>query len=805
MKTNTIYIALILVFLNAVNSFSAVLEKIEKVEQFSTIQFFLTFDTTPRYTIEQTGRRIDLLFINTTLATTAVLPTEDQNIIRYGTAKSKDLLTISLFLRYLSEKHSISEVDDNKLVLELIPGSIYTKNFKNLERQLDGAIFHQQDQVIKRTPLTDSIYKHNWKSFYSNYEADINIDLEVKLTWPPFPVIQYLPPHYKKNIELLPENLIQAAKNGVWGELNFEIPNLINKAIDDPEKQKLLALTYGEILGRQGDFVGSYKQFYLLAEKYPKELLATFANYLMLLIQAEYADPYLANFELKDLTPEFPPKNGLLPYALLTDIETALATNNLKRMNTVLLKDDVGFPAQSEQLKNMRQADYWYSLNQPVKAAAAYQLLDDKKILHNYPFSLNGYCNTLYQQNKYQEAATCYQTLEQIITDDKELSLVRYRKLMSQSKASNESFQNRFEQLALSAPNQEGGVRGRIKTYDFDMLATDNFETYSYIADSYLKTAQSFQERFTSEEAYFKSGLAYYLAQDSKRSIEVLMTLLREYQSGALRKTAEALLLQVLPIEIQKLSDNDEYEELIILAKKNTDLFTKDWIDNASLILVANAYYQLGLYHEAHRIYFHLISTGTEPTRQKLFPPLIKTAYKAGMYSRVDNYATRYKFNYPEDTQIDQIILYQSKSLFSLGKYQRALNILPNPIPDTPMMLQLAIDINFYNNQYDETLNLLKRYKPENETEIDGINFIKAESLYHTAKKPAADELFKTIPKESKHWPQSIYRQAEYLRDKGKNNDAVKLLKTLIKNTKENHWVKLAKQEIKYIENATID
>ncbi len=376
---------------------------------------------------------------------------------------------------------------------------------------------------------------------------------------------------------------------------------------------------------------------------------------------------------------------------------------------------------------------------------------------------------------------------------------------MSQSKAYNEPFQNRFEQLALSAPDKEGGVRGRIKTYDSDILATNNIETYSYIADSYFKTAQSYQERFTSEEAYFKSALAYYLAEDSKRSIEVLMKLLRDFQSGSLRETTEALLLEVLPIEIEQLSKNEKYEELIILAKKNTALFVKDWIDNATLALVANAYYQLGLYSEAHRIYFHLISTGTEPTRQKLYLPLIKTAYRAGMYNRVDDYATRYKFNYPEDTEIDKIVLNQSKALFSLGKYQRALNILPSPIPDTPLMLQLAININFYNGKYDEALNLLERFKTEDDSIFDEINFIKAESLYQTGAKLAADELFKKIPTNSKYWPQSIYRQAEYLRDKGKNSEAITLLKDLMKNSKENNWVKLAKQEIKFIENSIID
>jgi len=383
--------------------------------------------------------------------------------------------------------------------------------------------------------------------------------------------------------------------------------------------------------------------------------------------------------------------------------------------------------------------------------------------------------------------------------------MVRYRKIVSQSKAFNKDFRNRFEQLAISAPDFEGGIRARIKTYDIDIMQSNNPETYSYLGDSYKRVAGMYLDRFISEEAYFKAGLSYYLAGESDKSVDILMKLLREFQSGALRETTQALLLEVLPDELKRLSEKKQYRELLILAQKNADLFSREWMDNESIANVANAYLTLGLYEEAHKLYLHLVSTGSLPVRQKAFLPLIKSAYEAGMYDRVDDYATRYKFYFPEDSDNDQILLYQAKALFSIGKYQRALNILPTPIPDSTHLQRLGINIYFYNSKYTEVLELMKSYSPEDkEAKIVAI-FIKAESLYQTDQKDKAYKLFKSIPEDSAYWPQAMYRQGDYLRLQNRIDEAITVLKKLITASEDSNWAKLAQQDIKLIQTSSIN
>ena len=65
-------------------------------------------------------------------------------------------------------------------------------------------------------------------------------------------------------------------------ELNTKYPNGYNLTNGGQkcgfEKGKKIALTYGEVLFRAGNFSGAYKQFYLLEHSYPHEPIAVFAK-----------------------------------------------------------------------------------------------------------------------------------------------------------------------------------------------------------------------------------------------------------------------------------------------------------------------------------------------------------------------------------------------------------------------------------------------------------------------------------------------------------------------------------------------
>ena len=80
------------------------------------------------------------------------------------------------------------------------------------------------------------------------------------------------------------------ADNNLWDELADKLLKLIETTQDKGIK-KQLALTYGEVLSRSGNFEDAYRQLYLLKEQYGDELLGTYANYLLFQLRSVHENP----------------------------------------------------------------------------------------------------------------------------------------------------------------------------------------------------------------------------------------------------------------------------------------------------------------------------------------------------------------------------------------------------------------------------------------------------------------------------------------------------------------------------------
>ncbi len=109
------------------------------------------------------------------------------------------------------------------------------------------------------------------------------------------------------------------------------------------------------------------RQLYLLKEQYSDELLGTYAKYLLIHLRSVYESPYIAESDYRLLESSISNTLPLAPYFLLSQIETALATKNYKRLNHLLLRDDVALPKEIAEIVQIRQADYWYAINQADK------------------------------------------------------------------------------------------------------------------------------------------------------------------------------------------------------------------------------------------------------------------------------------------------------------------------------------------------------------------------------------------------------------------------------------------------------
>src|SRR5690606_30819795 len=106
-------------------------------------------------------------------------------------------------------------------------------------------------------------------------------------------------------------------------------------------------------------------------------------------------------------------------------------------------------------------------------------------------------------------------------------------------------------------------------------------------------------------------------------SIQHLQQYLREFLTGDVRISAQALLIELLPGEIKRLVDNKEHIQALVLAKQNRDLFQHRWIDSKFLVDIAEAYNRIGIYDEAQKFYLYLIETMPIEQREDLFLPMI--------------------------------------------------------------------------------------------------------------------------------------------------------------------------------------
>ncbi len=291
------------------------------------------------------------------------------------------------------------------------------------------------------------------------------------------------------------------------------------KTLEDEETKKLLALTYGEVLSRGGKFEEAFRQLYLLKEQYSDELLGTYAKYLLIHLRSVYQDPYIADNAYRSLESAIGNTLPLAPYFLLSQIETALSTENYKRLNHLLLRHDVALPKQIEEMVQIRQADYWYAIDQPIKARAAYQLFSDSRVLPTLPFSLCGYCNVTYDQKKFRDAATCYNTLSTLISDKSLLGLIYYRENMSKLKMMDHtSLIDKFTHIENNFPRTKAAFRAAIKRNDLLFLQSKNWGRQAI--ENYGAIAKAADSRAIREEALFKQALVPAILGDTNMSIQ---------------------------------------------------------------------------------------------------------------------------------------------------------------------------------------------------------------------------------------------------------------------------------------------
>lgn len=776
------------------------LKKISRVDSKDNIQLYFTFDSTPKFSALQSQRRIDLFFVGSKPQPELTMIESDNNIVKVLSRQTEEEMVLSLFFRYRPQKYTFEQSVDGSLVFEVLLGNQYSKSYQNLADKLKGLVLVDRPVADTSNPFLITPYTKNWMSIFSEYESPVEITVPVGFNVSPFPIIALLPPHKEKNLTVLSPALLELADQGLWDRLGLQILELLQQSRDLNE-QKLLALTYGETLSRGGDFTGAYKQLYLIKKEFKDEILATFAAFLLGQLRCINEDPFIAMQEYLLLDSSIDNKNPLAPYFLLSKIDAALATSDYKKMNSLLLTRDIALPPEVAEIIAIRHADYWYAIQKPVQAIAAYRLQAKNPAMKKMPYSLSGFSDTLYNQKKYKPSARYYHNLASLVTDKPQLGLVTYRKNMAILKYQKTStLLDDFSQIESSFPGTEASYRAAIKKNDL-LYLEDNSWANNAITN-YRSISDKVTIRALREEALFKEALILSQLGENDKAIKLVQQILRDFKTGNLKTISQALLIDILPVEIKRLVDKKDFVGALVLAKQNRFLFENNWLDNTFLTDIAEAYHRIGIFDEAQKLYLYLIGIGTVEQKEDYFLPMIQATFNHGNFSLVEDYSAQYFYNYPEGKYLDDILFVRLQSLVADERLDEAIRLLPNPLPPTTVFYKFTAPLYFRVDDFHKTIQSIELLTNTGQKLDPQELFIYAESLFKIEKYKKAEKAFLKISNNNNFYEQSLYRLAELERQKGNDQKALTLFKKIAELEKETQWKQFAKRELLFAEAA---
>lgn len=799
MKTRLFYILLVLLA-NCHSALAAsTLLGVSRTHTRESTQIYLSFDKLPVHSINLREKRLEISLDDTQPAQGLQFFAADTRIIKILPITNDDRTVISFFFRHKPHDVKTEKSKEGKLILDILVGDQSSLANQVIAKQLKDITVLNEKPTVSTNPLSNSPYADKWPLFFKNYESSISCTVPVKYTLPPFPVIALLPPLASENSLLLPAEINELAANGLWLEMQPLLLDVM-KSSNDPEVQKKISLTQGEILLRNGSFAEADSQLSLLAEKYAEEPVGIYARFLLVLSRASHTEGYAASAEIPDLEAIIGQTSPLFPHLILFEIETALSAQQYKKAQQLLDRQDVIYPDAVQPIKDLRQADTFVGLKEPLKAYVAYQLLKTPSIINSYPDSLKGYCDTLYTHKKYRESGECYTRLIPITEEKEALGLLSFRKALADLKMDGGvQATESFSLIEDAFPGSEAAVRAALKKTDLKYLQDKDWAEEA--AQAYRQLAEKAVLRPLVAEALVKEALVFKLRDRNDKALKLIMQFLRDFQTAELRQTAQALLLEILPGEINALIKDGKYPEALILAKENKEVFLKNWLDIKILADLAYSYRQIGLYNHAREMYLYIMSVVKIDQREQYYLPLLQTVNEQGDLKFVEHLAGRYLNTYPKGRDRAEILRIRMNALIVEGQFAKAQELLPSPLPEGNTFQAIAAILAFHSDKYADALTHLKNLSEDDRSSDTELLFIYGESLFQTGDMAGSEKAFDDLKDKKFHTEQVLYRLAQIEIGKGNTEKGLKLLRTIVEKGEDPLWQRYAAKDLEYVES----
>ena len=782
----------VLFFVVSVNEGSgAQLNRISTSKSATSTQVYAYFDELPIYQERISDRRLDLTLLNTRAAELLPKPEPDDVLIKTLVVQQRDDTKLSLFFRYAPQDLSITGTPDGTLIIDLIPGNRFTGAYRELGSSLGLLTVVEQGQETLISPLTFSPYKDNWLSFFEDFQNIPVLDPVPAPSIPPFPLTSLIFSGDAQSLVFIEE----LAKQDMFESLQQIQKRL--KSINDEEERQYYAIAHADILFRLGSVEAALTQYKLLAETYKYDDAGNLAVYGAALIELSEHRFHLAQVRLTKLLDRLPARHPLVPHVQLAIAETFLATAQYAQMSQLLDRGD--FPPSLKEAIALRRADHANAAGRFDEAFTTYDKFYGSEVMTAHPYSINGYCSELFNRQAFGQSKRCYLDLASILNDSSDIGSAHYLAALAELKSGELSVSPEilFGTIAERFPGTKAALLAEMKLADICVLAQD--ECTENVSQWFHRIAYSASTRALAESASFKEALTFLLDGQQSISIDLLQTMLRTYQSGDLMDQVQALLIQLLPGEIERLLEAGLDIEAIALAQQNRILFDKGWLDNALLFELGLGFERLTMYPEALQLFLYLKNSSASSNEERLLLATIRSAHALGAHNLVEDLAAEYAYRYPEGAHQLDVLFYRIDCAYAVGQIDEALQLLPDPLPLRVDFQLLGASLYFQKKQYQRTADiLLPVYQsPQEDLPVD-LLFILAESLYELGELSMSEELFNLLAETEKYHQTARHRIAQ-LSGKQKREHIAELNDySLVDKAESDPWYRFAAQDSRY-------
>ena len=785
-KIIAILLFLLLFFLSAAISVRAADEVTlvawQQDENPNFTRIIFTFSALPKFEMNHSGQRIDLLLAEVALGEGITDLPESERIANVMlAAKKKELLVSVLLRRHPQQIETSTKQNPPQVIMDIA--------WQADDSSRPAVAFRISDMPPRKAgrraakQQQESPWEGRWNDFFREYRTYWELDLPLNFTLPKLPMLITA-----TESPLLP--LQQHADNNMFLSLIQTATEL--RGLEQPQIY-LRDLLLVEAQLRTGATEAAIARLDVLRRMSGDESVRV--EYLTAYGQALDEQPYVAFLTLQKLLPQVDETDSLLPLVQLLIAETALAIGKDQVALTYLLDPQINWPSSLQLPQELRLADAYAGLDELAKAIAIYHdLIAEPGLFAFYRFSQNRAGISAFKHGDYKFSSTIFRQLIDPFVEESGDDLLLFAAGISAYEAGDMGWgMIGLDRVTLDRPETEGGDRGMLRLIDHKLVNGGELELAQAVT-AYGKLGIRSQFYPVREEGRFKSALALFMLGDHAESVKQLMQFRREFRSSPLLREVDALVLKQLPMVIHELLLAKDDLQAVVLAEQNRKLLLRSGFDKEFLGDLATAFGRLGLYERSSRVLLYLLDrTAGKAAQQHIYLPLTQSYIKRQEYRLASQYARSYLEKYPQGEDAGALFGILLDAFVRNGSQEELLQWLQRKNRPSSTALEIrAANIYWQQGDMQRVVESLEKvYQAGGVLQVKEMALL-AEAYYQLKKNKNAIKIYRDLDTDPDYAVQSRYRTAQILFRQGQRQAAIVLLKQVVESSGQTRWGKLA-------------